>query len=72
VARFDLEAALPIATGDISNICYKNKHFTYNCTVCYLQMEALTDVHCYLWQQGVREKQEVLWRYDHAYCSTAH
>ena len=52
-ACFDLQAVLPTATGDISNCCYKSKHFTYSCTVCDRQMEALCDVHCYLWH-GVR------------------
>ena len=50
VVCFDLQTTLPTATGDISNSSYKSKHFTYNGTVCDLQMEAPGDVHCY----GVR------------------
>ena len=53
MACFDLQAVLPTATADISNCRYKSKHFTYSCTVCDLQIEALGDVHCYLWH-GVR------------------
>ena len=52
VACFVLQTTLPTATGDISNFCYKCKHFTYNSTVCDRQMGALGDVHCY----GVKEK----------------
>ena len=49
VACFDLQTALPTVTGDISNCSYKSKHSTYNGTLCDRQMEALCDVHCYLW-----------------------
>jgi hypothetical protein len=49
----DLKTALPTAKADISILCYKNKHFTYNFTVCDRQMEALGVVQCYLWH-GVR------------------
>ena len=68
VACFDLQAALPTLTGDISNICFKSKQFSYNFTVYDLQMEALGDVHCYLWCEG--EGNEVTLKWDHAYCST--
>ena len=65
---FDLQAALQIPTDDISNICYKSKQFSYNFTVYDHQMEALGDVHCYLWYEG--EGNEVPLKQDHAYCST--
>jgi hypothetical protein len=45
VACFDLQTALPTAAGDISNCNYNSKHFTYNCTVCDLQMEGVGDVY---------------------------
>jgi len=57
---FDLHTALPKATADISNFCYKSQHFHHNCTVCELQMEALGDVHCYLWR-GVRGNKKCCW-----------
>ena len=53
---------------DISNICYKSKQFSYNFTVYDHQMEALGDVHCYLWYEG--EGNQVPLKQDHAYCST--
>ena len=49
VACFELQAVLPTPTADISHFCHKSKHFTYSCTFCDRQMEALADVHCYLW-----------------------
>jgi hypothetical protein len=29
VTCFVLQSALPTATGDISNVCYRSNHFTY-------------------------------------------
>ena len=60
MACFDLQTALPTDNGDISNFCNKSKHFTYNCTVCDLQMEALGDVFSYLWH-GVRGNRRFCW-----------
>ena len=70
-ACFRLQTALPTATADISNCSYKSKHFTYTCTVCDRQMEALGDVQCYLWHGGgeTRGSIEIVQVY-HAYSST--
>jgi hypothetical protein len=47
----DLQAVLQTATKHITNCSYKTKQFIYSCTVCDLQVEALSDVHCYLWHE---------------------
>jgi len=65
---FDLQTAVPTATADISNCSYK-ANYTYNFTVYDLQMEALSDVHCYLWH-GVRGKISYIEILYQAYCST--
>ena len=59
VTCFVLETGLPKATGHISKSFHKRKHFTHNCTVCDLKMEALGDVHYYLCLES-RGKKDVL------------
>jgi len=46
--RKNLQTEIQTATTDISNCCYKIRHFTHSCIVCELQMGALGDVHFYL------------------------
>jgi hypothetical protein len=69
VGCFDLQAVLPTATAHISNCSYETKHFTPNCTVCDLQVEAMSDVNCYLGHE-MGETNIYIEILYHGYCST--